>query len=83
MDFYKPVFISILIATPTAWWAMNKWLQDFAYRVNIQWYILALAGVIALFIAFITISFQSIMAALRNLVDSLLSESRMLEPGLN
>ncbi len=74
MDFIKLVLISILIATPTAWWAMNKWLQDFAYRVNIQWYILALAGVIAILIAFITISFQSIRAALSNPVDSLRSE---------
>jgi putative ABC transport system permease protein len=74
LDFIKLVLISILIATPIAWWAMNKWLQDFAFRVTIQWYILALAGVIAIFIAFITISFQSIRAALANPVDSLRSE---------
>jgi putative ABC transport system permease protein len=74
MDFIKLVFVSILIATPIAWWAMNKWLQDFAYRVNIQWYILAIAGVIAILIAFVTISFQSIKAALGNPVDSLRSE---------
>ncbi len=74
MDFIKLVFISILIATPLAWWAMNKWLQDFAYRVNIQWYTLALAGVVAILIAFVTISFQSIRAALSNPVDSLRSE---------
>jgi len=74
MDFIKLVLISILIATPTAWWAMNKWLQDFAYRISIQWYILAIAGVIAILIAFITISFQSIKAALANPVKSLRSE---------
>jgi len=74
MDFIKLVLISILIATPIAWWAMNKWLQDFAYRVNIQWYILAMAGAIAILIAFVTISFQSIRAALGNPVDSLRSE---------
>jgi putative ABC transport system permease protein len=74
MDFIKLVFISILIATPVAWWAMNKWLQDFAYRVNIQWYILASAGAIAVLIAFITISFQSIKAAIMNPVTSLRSE---------
>jgi len=74
MDFIKLVLISIAIAAPLAWWAMNKWLQDFAYRVNIQWYILAIAGVIAILIAFITISFQSIRAALSNPVDSLRSE---------
>jgi putative ABC transport system permease protein len=74
MDFIKLVFISIFIATPLAWWAMNKWLQDFAYRVNIHWYTLALAGVVAILIAFVTISFQSIRAALGNPVDSLRSE---------
>jgi len=74
IDFIKLVLISILIATPIAWWAMNKWLQDFAYRVNIQWYTLALAGAMAIFIAFVTISFQSIRAALANPADSLRSE---------
>lgn len=74
MDFIKLVLISILIATPIAWWAMNKWLQDFAYRVHIQWYILAIAGTVAVLIAFITISFQSIKAALSNPVNSLRSE---------
>jgi putative ABC transport system permease protein len=74
MDFIKLIFVSILIATPMAWWAMNKWLQDFAYRVNIHWYILAIAGAIAILIAFVTISFQSIKAALANPVKSLRSE---------
>jgi len=74
MDFIKLVIISILIASPVAWWAMNKWLQGFAYRVNIQWWILASAGLIAILIAFVTISFQSIRAAIANPVDSLRSE---------
>ena len=74
MDFIKLVFISILIASPLAWFAMNKWLQDFAYRINIQWWILATAGAIAVLIAFVTISFQSIKAAMSNPVDSLRSE---------
>lgn len=74
MDFIKLVIISIVIAIPLAWLAMNKWLQDFAYRINIQWYILALAAAIAIFIALITISFQSIKAAIANPVDSLRSE---------
>jgi putative ABC transport system permease protein len=74
MDFIKLVFISILIATPIAWWAMQKWLQDFAYRTTIQWYILAVAGAAAITIAFITISFQSIKAALSNPINSLRSE---------
>jgi len=74
MDFIKLVLVSIFIATPVAWWAMNKWLQDFAYRIHIQWYILVFAGIIAIFIAFITISFQSVRAALANPIDSLRSE---------
>jgi len=74
MDFIKLVLISILIASPLAWWAMNKWLEDFAYRVTIQWYLLAIAGGTAVLIAFVTISFQSIRAALGNPVESLRSE---------
>jgi len=74
MDFIRLVIISIVIATPIAWWTMNKWLQDFAYRIHIQWYILAFAGIIAIFIAFITVSFQSIRAALANPINSLRSE---------
>jgi len=74
MDFIKLVLIAILIASPLAWYAMNKWLQGFAYRVNFHWYLLAMAGVTAIFIAFITISFQSIKAALANPVESLKSE---------
>ncbi len=75
MDFIKLVVISILIASPLGWWFMNKWfLQDFAYRENIQWWIIALAGVVSILIAFVTISFQSIKAALTNPVKSLRSE---------
>ena len=73
-DFIKLVIIAILIATPFAWWAMHSWLQSFAYRQNIQWWVLALAGLIALLIAFATISYQSIKAALTNPVKSLKSE---------
>ncbi|NHA03093.1 FtsX-like permease family protein [Mucilaginibacter sp. HC2] len=73
-DFIKLVFISILIASPLAWYLMNKWLQDFAYRINIQWWVLVLAGMAALFIAVITVSFQSIKAAVANPVDSLKNE---------
>ena len=73
-DFIKLVLIAILIALPAGWYLMNKWLQDFAYRVNIQWWVLALAGVTAITIAFITIGFQSIKAALSNPVNSLRSE---------
>ena len=73
-DFLVLVAVSIIIATPIAWYAMNKWLEDFAYRITIQWWVFALAGIIALAIAFITISFQSIKAALANPVKSLRSE---------
>jgi putative ABC transport system permease protein len=73
-DFIKLVFIAIIIAVPVAWWAMNKWLQDFAYRIAISWWVFVLAGFIAIIIAFITISFQSVKAALMNPVKSLRSE---------
>ena len=73
-DFLKLVFISILIASPVAWWAMNKWLQDFAYKINIGWWVFALAGAVALLIALITVSFQAIKAAIANPVKSLRTE---------
>jgi len=74
LDFIKLVCVSILIASPIAWYLMQKWLQDFAYRISIAWWVFAIAGVAALFIAFITISFQSIKAAIANPVTSLRSE---------
>jgi len=70
-DFIKLVAIAILIALPAGWYFMNKWLQDFAYRVHIQWWVLALAGFVAIVIAFITIGYQSVKAALSNPVNSL------------
>jgi putative ABC transport system permease protein len=73
-DFVKLIFIAIVIATPLAWFAMNKWLQAYAYRISIGWWAFVLAGLIAIIIAFITISFQSIKAALTNPVKSLRSE---------
>ena len=73
-DFIKLVFVAIIIATPVAWYAMNKWLQDFAYKININWFVFAVAGLIALIIAIVTISFQSIKAALANPVKSLRTE---------
>lgn len=73
-DFLKLVFISLIIASPIAWWAMNKWLQDFAYRIDIAWWIFALAGAVAVGVAFFTVSFQSVKAALANPVKSLRSE---------
>jgi putative ABC transport system permease protein len=73
-DFMKPVLIAILIASPLAWYAMDRWLQDFAYRINIPWWIFALAGVLSISIALITVSFQSVKAALTNPIKSLRSE---------
>ena len=74
IDFVKLVAISILIASPIAWWAMNKWLQGFAYHPPVPWWIFATAGLAAILIALITVSFQSIKAALMNPVRSLKSE---------
>jgi len=73
-DFLKLILIASVIAFPLAWWGMNKWLQDFAYRINIAWWVFALAGVIAILIALFTISFQSIKAAVANPVKSLRTE---------
>ncbi len=68
------VLLSMLIAIPVGWLVMNKWLQDFAYRIHIQWWMFALAGAIALLIALATLSFQSIKAAIANPVKSLRTE---------
>jgi len=73
-DFVKLVLVAIVIATPVAWFAMNKWLEGFAYKINIGWAVFLLSGVIAVLIAFITISFQSVKAALSNPVKSLRTE---------
>ena len=73
-DFLKLVLIAIFIATPIAWWAMNKWLSDLAYKIDIAWWVFALAGLLAVGIALITISFQSIRTARMNPVKSLRSE---------
>jgi len=73
-DFLKLVLIAIVIASPLAYWAMDRWLADFAYRIDIQWWMFALAGLAAVVIAFLTVSFQSVKAALANPVKSLRSE---------
>lgn len=73
-DFILLVSISIVIATPVAWWAMHSWLQDFAYRIDISWWLFASAGVLALLIALATVSIQAIKAALANPVKSLRTE---------
>jgi putative ABC transport system permease protein len=73
-DFLKLVIISIVIATPISWFVMNKWLQDFAYRMDISWWIFAISGALAIGIAFLTVSFQAIKAAIANPVKSLKTE---------
>ncbi len=73
-DFIKLVVIAIVIASPLGWWAMQKWLEDFEYRIDIQWWMFVLAGSAAILVAFLTVSFQSIKAALVNPVKSLKSE---------
>ena len=73
-DFLKLVGIAIIIAIPAAWFAMNKWLQDFEYRIEISWWMFAVAGSLSIGIALLTVSFQSIKAALMDPVNSLRSE---------
>ncbi|HYJ64250.1 MAG TPA: ABC transporter permease [Parafilimonas sp.] len=73
-DFLKLVAIAFVFAAPLAWWAMNTWLHDFAYRINIEWWFFAFAGLGALAIALITVSFQAIRAATTNPVKSLRTE---------
>lgn len=73
-DFVKLVLIAVVLASPIAWWLMNKWLEDFAYRIDIQWWMFASAGAIAVIIALMTVSWQAIRAAVANPVDSLRDE---------
>jgi len=73
-DFLKLVLIACVFAFPLSYWLMQKWLQDFAYRITISWWIFALAALIALFIALATVSFQAVKAALANPVKSLRAE---------
>ncbi|MGN6181273.1 MAG: ABC transporter permease [Mucilaginibacter sp.] len=73
-EFLKLVLIAAVIAFPVTWFAMSKWLQSFAYRMNIQWWVFVAAAAIAMLIAFVTISFQTVRAAIANPVKSLRSE---------
>jgi putative ABC transport system permease protein len=73
-DFVNLVLIAFLIAFPVAWWMMNKWLQGFAYRIDIGWWVFALAGLLTIAIALATVSFQAIKAAVANPVKSLRTE---------
>ncbi|RAK02784.1 MacB-like protein [Larkinella arboricola] len=73
-DFLKLVLVAIVIATPVAWWMMAQWLEEYAFKITIEWWVFALAGLLAILIALATVSFQSIKAALTNPVTSLRSE---------
>jgi len=73
-DLLKLVMLAIVVATPLAWMAMSKWLQNFQYKISIGWWVFALAGMLALLIAFITVSFKAIKAAIANPVKSLRTE---------
>lgn len=73
-DFLILVLIASVIAFPIAWYAMNSWLQNFAYRININWQVFAVAGIVAFFVALVTISFQAIKSAIANPVKSLRTE---------
>ena len=70
-DFLKLVLIALVIATPIAWFGMNRWLQDFAFAISLSWWMFALAGILAIGIAFLTVSFQSIKAATANPIKAL------------
>ncbi|MBN3583162.1 ABC transporter permease [Algoriphagus aestuarii] len=73
-DFIKLVLLSLLVAIPVSWYVVDRWIQDFAYRVSIDWWVFAIAGILALLIALLTVSSQAIRAALVNPVKSLKSE---------
>ena len=73
-DFLWLVVIAVVVAVPVAWWAMNKWLHDFAYRIPLSWWIFAVAGVVAVVVSLVTVGFQGLRAARVNPVKSLRSE---------
>ena len=73
-DFLKLVAIAIILAVPVAWYLMNNWLETFAYRIPIQWWVFVLAGIVALAIALLTVASQAILAASNNPVNALKNE---------
>lgn len=73
-DFLKPVLLSVVIAFPISWWMMFNWLKDYSYKITIQWWVFGLAGLLVLLIALVTVSFQSVRAAIANPVKSLRTE---------
>jgi ABC-type antimicrobial peptide transport system permease subunit len=73
-EFIILILIALMIATPIAWYFMNKWLQDYVYRINISWWIFIIGGVASVIIALATVSFQAVKAAIANPVKSLRTE---------
>lgn len=73
-DFVKLVLVAVVVAAPIAWWAMNNWLNNFAYRIEVAWWIFAVAGLAAVVIALLTVSWQAVRAAVANPVESLRDE---------
>lgn len=73
-DFLRLVCIPAIIAFPVSWWYMNKWLEDFAYRININWIVFVVSGIVVMIIALLTVGFQAIKAALANPVNNLRTE---------
>ena len=74
MDFLKLVLVAFGIATPLAWYGLQRWLENFAHRTDLQWWVFALAGLVALLVALITVGVQSVKAALANPIESLRNE---------
>ena len=73
-ELLKPVLIASLIAVPAGWWIMNEWLQNFAYRIRIDWTVFLIAGVLAILIAIVTVGYQAVKAAAANPVKNLRNE---------
>jgi len=73
-EFLYLVLTSLIIAVPLTWWVMNNWLQDFAYRISIHWWVFAFAGILAVLIALVTVGFQALKAAMASPVKSLHTE---------
>ena len=73
-EFLVLVIVAIIIATPVAWYAMQLWLQGYSYRINMQWWVFVMAGMLSVIVALVTVSFQAIKAAIANPVKSLRTE---------